>query len=73
MTRFPSEAVPLVLGAAAFTAFAPPHEVSGWVSLVVMASLGWRWINIWFEERRAPARCSACRRVLEAQKGSSRS
>lgn len=54
--RFPVEALPLLFGAPAYTLFSKPADVAGWVSLVIMAALGWRWVNIWKTERKGSSR-----------------
>lgn len=54
--RFPVEALPLLFGAPAYTLLSKPSDVAGWVSLVIMSALGWRWVNIWQAERKGSSR-----------------
>jgi hypothetical protein len=54
--RFPVEALPLLFAPPFWAMLSKTTDVAGWVSLAIMASLGWRWVNIWQAERKGSSR-----------------
>ncbi len=54
--RFPIEALPLLFVPPFWGMLSKTSDVTGYVSLFIMASLGWRWVNIWQAERKGSSR-----------------